>query len=150
MPIMENNNKIWLVFTPLSRILGKVPLCEFCTYSQLSVNNCQLPKICSRVKNPKFLTLLKNCRPECKDLTLQNKLGRPRAHCKVRHSMCARYLGRSMWFIGIYQIPSILSWTITINHNQALFVCCMVLTQNLLVQQEVIINPWIHTLSDPL
>jgi hypothetical protein len=45
-----------------------------------------------------------------------------------------------MWFIGIYQISSILSWTITINHNQALFVCYMVLKQNLLAQQEAIIR----------
>jgi len=42
-----------------------------------------------------------------------------------------------MWFIGIYQISSILSWTININHNQALFICSMILTQNLLTQQEV-------------
>jgi len=74
------------------------------------------------------------------DLTLQNKTVRPRAYCKVQHSMCARYLGQSMWFIGIYQISSILIWTITINHNQALFVCCMVSTQNLLAQQEAIIR----------
>ena len=64
------------------------------------------------------------------------------SHCRTKlvGHVCPHYLGHSMWFIDIYQISSILSWTITINHNQDLFVCCMVLMQNLLAQQEVIIR----------